>query len=273
MGTIFKKDYDELKYKYCDNIEYIRHELYRKIKPKLYMKMSIIKLLETIIYNFESEFCEDNKEVLKRKIINHSNRVYKNMKLIVTNLELNEKIFLSERDKFILSVSCLLHDIGKIYKDKDHHIYSVIIVDYLLHLDKRFDEDLINDILDVIYNHSKKTKKKDKISILSKIMRDADLFDEECGDSLFYLLIGVSGFKKCNLNKINLKQAKVLLYSKRDQKHKDEIKSKINTPGGYELYEKLLSEAAEKFYMFIDTIDNLKIENDYYDLDYFKKDK
>lgn len=247
--------------------------LSKYIKNKLSYKTTILELLETIINNFESEFCDDNKEVLKRKIINHSNRVYKNMKLIVTNLELNEKIFLSERDKFILSVSCLLHDIGKVYRDKDHNIYSVIIVDYLLRLDERFDEDLINDILDVIYNHSKKTKKKDKISILSKIMRDADLFDEECGDSLFYLLIGISGFKKCNLNKINLKQAKVLLYSKRDQKHKDEIKSKINTPGGYELYEKLLSEAAEKFYMFIDTIDNLNIGNDYYDLDYLEKYK
>lgn len=243
------------------------------IKNKLSYKTTILELLETLINNFESDFCEDNKEVLKRKIINHSNRVYRNMKLIVTNLELNEKIFLSKRDKFVLSISCLLHDIGKVYKDDDHHIYSTIMVDYLLRLDERFDEDLINDILDVIYNHSKKTKKKSKISILSQIMRDADLFDEECGDSLFYLLIGVSGFKKCNLNKINLKQAKVLLYSKRDQKHKDEIKSKINTPGGYELYEKLLSEAAEKFYMFIDTIDNLKIENDYYDLDYLEKDK
>lgn len=247
--------------------------LTKYIKNKLSYKTTMIELLETIIDNFESEFCEDNKEVLKRKIINHSNRVYRNMKLIVTNLELNGKIFLSKRDKFVLSVSCLFHDIGKVYGDNNHHIYSTIIVEYLLRLDKRFDEDLINDILDVIYNHSKKTKKKGKISILSKIMRDADLFDEECGDSLFYLLIGVSGFKKCNLNKINLKQAKLLLYSKRDQKHKDEIKSKINTPGGYELYEKLLSEAAEKFYMFIDTIDNLKIENDYYDLDYLEKDK
>lgn len=243
------------------------------IKNKLSCKTTILELLEIIINNFESEFCEDNKEVLKRKIINHSNRVYRNMKLIVTNLELNEKIFLSKRDKFILSVSCLLHDIGKVYKDKDHHLYSAIIVNYLLRLDKRFDEDLINDILDVIYNHSKKTKKKSKISILSKIMRDADLFDEECGDSLFYLLIGTSEFKKSNLNKIKIKESKLLLYSKRDQKHKDEIKSKINTPGGYELYEKLLSEAAEKFYMFLDTIDDLKIGNEYYDLDYLEEDK
>lgn len=273
MGNIFKKDYDELKYEYGDNIEYIRHGLYRKIVPKLYMKMPTIKLLEIIIDNFESDFCEDSKEVLKRKIINHSNRVYRNMKLIATNLELNEKIFLSKRDKFILSVSCLLHDIGKVYKDKDHHIYSTVIVDYLLRLDNRFDEDLINDILDVIYNHSKKTKKKNKISILSKIMRDADLFDEECGDSLFYLLIGVSEFKKCNFNKIKLKEAKRLLYSKRDQSHKDEIKSKINAPGGYELYEKLLFEATEKFYIFIDTIENLEIENEYYDLDYLEEDK
>lgn len=243
------------------------------VKNKLYNKMTMIELLETIINNVNSLYCEDNKEDLKRKIINHSNRVYRNMKLIVTNLELNEKIFLSKRDKFVLSVSCLLHDIGKIYKDKDHNIYSTIIVDYLLRLDKRFDEDLINDILDVIYNHSKKTKKKGKITILSKIMRDADLFDEECGDSLFYLLIGTSEFKKSNLNKIKIKEAKLLLYSKRDQKHKDEIKSKINTPGGYELYEKLLSEAAEKFYMFLDTIDDLKIGNDYYDLDYLEEDK
>ena len=178
MENIFKKDYNDLKYDYGDNIEYIRHELYRKIKPKLYIKMPIVKLLELIIDNFKSDFCEDNKEDLKRKIINHGNRVYKNMKMIVTNLELNEKIFLSKRDKFVLSVSCLLHDIGKVYKDKDHHIYSTIIVDYLLRLDNRFDEDLINDILDVIYNHSKKTKKKNKITILSKIMRDADLFDD-----------------------------------------------------------------------------------------------
>lgn len=243
------------------------------VKNKLFIKMTMIELLETIINNFESDFCEDNKEVLKRKIINHSNRVYRNMKLIVTNLELNEKIFLSKRDKFVLSVSCLLHDIGKVYNDDNHNYYSVIIVDYLLRLDKRFDGDLINDILDVIYNHSKKTKKKNKISILSKIMRDADLFDEECGDSLFYLLIGMSDFKKCNFNKIKLKEAKRLLYSKRDQIHKDEIKSKINTPGGYELYEKLLFEAAEKFYMFVSVIEDLEIENDYYDLDYFEEDK
>lgn len=251
----------------------IKSKMNQYIKNKLSYKTTMIELLELIINNFESDFCEDNKEGLKRKIINHSNRVYNNMKLIVTNLEINEKIFLSKRDKFVLSVSCLLHDIGKVYKDDRHNLYSTIIVEYLLRLDKRFDEDLINDILDTIYNHSKKTKKKDKISILSKIMRDADLFDEECGDSLFYLLIGVSEFKKCNLNKIKLKQAKLLLYSKRDQKHKDEIKSKINTPGGYELYEKLLYEAAEKFYMFLDTIDDLKIGNDYYDLDYLEEDR
>lgn len=251
----------------------IIHILTKYIKNKLSYKTTMIELLKTIINNFESEFCDDNKEVLKRKIINHSNRVYRNMKLIVTNLELNEKIFLSKRDKFVLSVSCLLHDIGKVYKDNNHHIYSTIIVEYLLRLDNRFDEDLINDILDVIYNHSKKTKKKSKISILSKIMRDADLFDEECGDSLYDLLIGVSEFKKCNFNKIKLKEAKRLLYSKRDQSHKDEIKSKINTPGGYELYEKLLFEAAEKFYMFVSVIEDLEIENDYYDLDYFEEDK
>lgn len=132
------------------------------VKNKLYNKMTMIELLETIINNVNSLYCEDNKEDLKRKIINHSNRVYRNMKLIVTNLELNEKIFLSKRDKFVLSVSCLLHDIGKVYNDSNHNYYSVIIVDYLLRLDKRFDEDLINDILDVIYNHSKKTKKKVK---------------------------------------------------------------------------------------------------------------
>lgn len=256
-----------------DDYDVIISKLKLYVENKLYNKMAMIELLKTIINNFESDFCEDNKEDLKRKIINHSNRVYKNMKLIVTNLELKEKIFLSKRDKFVLSVSCLLHDIGKVYDDNNHNYYSVIITDYLLRLDKRFDEDLINDILDVIYNHSKKTKKKNKISILSKIMRDADLFDEECGDSLFYLLIGVGEFKKCNLNKIKLKQAKRLLYSKRDQRHKDEIKSKINTPGGYELYEKLLFEAAEKFYMFVSVIEDLEIENDYYDLDYFEEDK
>ena len=230
--------------------------------------MNMLKLLEIFITKFDSTLCEDDNETLRRKIISHSDRVYKNMKIIVSNLEINHHIYLSHEEMFILSISCMLHDIGKTYSDKNHNFYSTVITEYLLTMDERFDSELINKILEVIYFHGKKNKNKDRISLLAKILRDADLFDEECGDSLFYLLISKIKNKRDTLNKLDIVKAKQLLKIKICNEHMEEIESKINTPGGKELYRRLLNETIENFYMFIDYIEGYEEVEDYYNLKY-----
>lgn len=263
----FYYSYEKDKYKLNDHINAINNKINKYINLNK-MNNSLIELLNYFIINFKSTLCDDNEKELRRKIISHSNRVYKNMKIIVKNLEINEGIFLSKEEMFILSLSCMLHDIGKVYSDKHHNFYSTVIVEYLLSLDERFDSELINKILEVIYFHSKKDKKQDKISILAKILRDADLFDEECGDSLLYLLISKIENNKDTLNKLKIKDAKKLLREKMSDENRKEIESKINTPGGKELYRHLLDETIEKFYMYIDYIEEYEESEDYYNMKY-----
>lgn len=262
------KEYEYKCYENEASVTNIINLIKKYIRCKLNIDMNIIKLLELFISDLKSMYCDDNEKELRRKIISHSNRVYKNMKIIVKNLEINEGIFLSKEEMFILSLSCMLHDIGKVYSDKHHNFYSTVIVEYLLSLDERFDSELINKILEVIYFHSKKDKKQDKISILAKILRDADLFDEECGDSLLYLLISKIENNKDTLNKLKIKDAKKLLREKISDENRKEIESKINTPGGKELYRHLLDETIEKFYMYIDYIEEYEESKDYYNMKY-----
>ena len=268
MTNKFFEKYEEDLDEYISHVNIIKEKINIYVKNKLYKEMNMLKLLEIFITKFDSTLCEDDNETLRRKIISHSNRVYKNMKIIVSNLEINHHIYLSHEEMFILSVSCMLHDIGKTYSDKNHNFYSTVITEYLLTMDERFDSELINKILEVIYFHGKKNKNKDRISLLAKILRDADLFDEECGDSLFYLLISKIKNKKDTLNKLDIAKAKQLLKIKICNEHMEEIESKINTPGGKELYRRLLNETIENFYMFIDYIEGYDEVEDYYNLKY-----
>ena len=266
-NKFFDKYIDDL-CEYIIDVKRIKNLLEIYIIPKINKETKIIELLNIFINKFKSEKCDDDSETLRRKIISHSNRVYKNMKIIVSNLEVNHHIYLSHEEMFILSISCMLHDIGKTYSDKNHNFYSTVITEYLLTMDERFDSELINKILEVIYFHGKKNKNKDRISLLAKILRDADLFDEECGDSLFYLLISKIKNKKDTLNKLDIVKAKQLLKIKICNEHIEEIESKINTPGGKELYRRLLNETIENFYMFIDYIEGYEEVEDYYNLKY-----
>ena len=50
--------------------------------------------------------------------------------------------------------------------------------------------------------------------------------------------------------------------------NRKEIESKINTPGGKELYRHLLDETIEKFYMYIDYIEEYEESEDYYNMKY-----
>ena len=258
---LYNDDLDE----YWKDIRAIKINLNKYILSELYKNMSIIRMIEILIKIFDSKFCKDDKETLRRKIIRHSNRVYKNMKIIVSFYEITTHDYLSEEDKFVLTIACMLHDIGKVYSDDNHNLFSTVIVEYLLSMDDRFDRDLINKILEVIYFHSNKTKRKNKISLLAKILRDADLFDENCGFSLDILLISKIVNEKSNLNKLKIKEAKMMLYEKTNDGQKEDIKRKINVPGGYELYEQLLRQSKENFYLFIDELEEYDDENDYYE--------
>ena len=74
--------------------------------------------------------------------------------------------------------------------------------------------------------------------------------------------------KKDTLNKLDIVKAKQLLKIKICNEHMKEIESKINTPGGKELYRRLLNETIENFYMFIDYIEGYEEVEDYYNLKY-----
>lgn len=245
-------------------VNYVINLTNKYVLPYIESDMSVIKLLDLFINNFKSDHCKYSKKVLRKKIISHSNRVYKNATIIMSNLELNHKIYFSQEDRFIMCLSCMFHDIGKVHDDDNHNMYSTIITEHLLSLDSRIEREIIDKILEIIYFHTKKNKHKNKISLMAKILRDADLFDEECGDSLLYLLLSKIDNEKEDLNKLKIKEAKQLLSEKVSSDHKNEIESKINTPGGKELYNKLLNETVEKFYLYIDYIDDYDEDNYYY---------
>lgn len=264
MNKFFKYYNFDLE-EYKTDIKNIHNWIDEVIIKKLYKGISVIKLLNIFIDNIYSNLCDEKRSTLRRKIIRHSNRVYKNMKTIVSFYEITTHDYLSEEDKFVLTIACMLHDIGKVYSDDNHNLFSTVIVEYLLSMDGRFDRDLINKILEVIYFHSNKTKRKNKISLLAKILRDADLFDENCGFSLDILLISKIVNEKSNLNKLKIKEAKMMLYEKTNDGQKEDIKRKINVPGCYELYEQLLRQSKENFYLFIDEFEEYDDENDYYE--------
>ena len=62
---------------YCETVYTIKSRLDKYIKNNLYKNMSILELLQVFIDNFVSKHCNDDNETLRRKIISHSNRVYK----------------------------------------------------------------------------------------------------------------------------------------------------------------------------------------------------
>ena len=244
----FRNKYLDDREEFEKDVKFIEKQIENHIMNSLYKGMSLCQFLEKIIINFDKS--ADHK-ILRNKIIGHGQRVYKNANRIMTNLEKKEKIFLTDREKGILTIACMMHDIGKVYSDKNHNFYSVVIIDYILSKDKNIPKDTLNSILEIIYFHSHKGKRKEKISILAKILRDSDLFDENCGESLFILLLTKIENNNSNLNNIDYKSAKLLLKEKTDYVYTERIKRKINITSDIKLYTKLLREATMNFYEFI----------------------
>lgn len=235
---------DELK----NDVKCIENMIEKNVMNALYKDMGLETLLEKIIKNFNKT---SDVDALKNKIISHGHRVYKNAIKIINNLEAKEKLSLTNNEKGIITIACMMHDIGKIYSDKNHNFYSTVIIDYILSKDKNISKDTVNSILEMVYFHSNKSKRKDKISMFAKILRDADLFDENCGESLFILLMTKIDNQSKNLNNVDYKVSKRLLKEKNDYIYTEKIKRKININVDVKLYNKLLQEATMNFYQIV----------------------
>lgn len=244
----FRSKYLDDREEFKEDVKNIEKMIDKKVMKTLYKEMNLETLLEKLIINFNNK---NDTVLMRNKIISHGYRVYKNAFRIVANLEIKDKIFLTDKEKNILTFACMTHDIGKLYSDKHHNFYSVVIIDYILSKDKSISKDTLNSILEVIYFHSDKGKRKDKISLLAKILRDADLFDENCGESLFILLISRLKNNNKDLNKIDYTTSKKLLNEKTNYIYTEKTKRKINIKSNVKLYSKLLQEASVNFYRIV----------------------
>ena len=217
------------------------------------------EIINFVINNLHFKNCNYTNEALRSKIRDHGKRVSKNVDEIIIYLSEIKLIKLSNIEKQNLKIASLLHDIGKIYKDDNHEIYSAIISKYLMNMDYKmrkdsiFNEARINEIINIILNHSHKKKKRNEINICSKILRDADLFDENCGHSLVSLLASVI---KNNSKKVDKKGNKIynlnhLIYDESDRylnevqtyHHLCDIYDRINIYENIFLFNKMLKEA------------------------------
>ena len=254
-------EYDEDKNHNKKDVKRIINELDENVIKNLYDNMKIMMILEKIILNFSSGYDTDE---LKNKIMCHGVRVYNNAKIIVSNLENKKIMYLSNNDKRILYLACICHDIGKIYSKNNHHFYSVIILEYILNKLNIIKKEDIKYILEPIYFHSSKTKHKSKISQLAKILRDADLFDENCGQSLLILLVSNIKNKHNNLNFIDYKKSTRLLKEKMNPSYKAKIEEKINIESNKKLYNDLLWDAMSKYYEIIQPFECEQDNDPYY---------
>ena len=213
--------------------------------------MSLIDILYVLYKKFYNDKCKLNNKEKYNKVIMHSMRVYKNTKIIIEYLYSHHMI-MSNRDKEDLMIAALFHDIGKLYKDDENHpYYSACMLECLLGYLKIMTDERLFSISKIVAMHGKKRKFRNNINYLTKILRDADLFDEVCGDSLLELALGNIESKNNklteNLNHNDYKFSDMIIKDRNDEDVKNEILDKINIEENKELYLKLLDEAIEKY--------------------------
>lgn len=226
-------------------------------KLALYRYNGVDELLY-LIKDFGDDFYDVKKKKqnkLTQQVISHSFRVVNNMMIILKDL-INKGDYFDEIELYSMYIAALFHDIGKIMTkndklDNDDHAYiSYLMMKYIL------DEDLIRTsmdfsydiILEMIYAHSNKTKYRDQISIYDKILRDADLFDELCGDSLFELLSSKVRCINNNLNEFDFSESDDIIKCMKSFKTKEYVHRRINIESNKELYDYELKRAIDKYY-------------------------
>ena len=245
-----------------DNIIRLMNE---NILNKININLSILEIINIIFDNLCSGYIsQKNIQKIKSKVIRHTNRVLKHLDIIFQFSEFKGRKKFTEYEKYVMRIACMLHDIGKIYKDNDefHAVYSYFISKYILELSNKMDETTKNLILEIILMHGNKKEYRKEISEYTALVRDADLFDENCGFSLVHILnlmiIGCKNadeyeefnkkyLKKLNLNKENHQISDDLKEYKTCNKYVTKIKSRISIEWNKELYDLERAKAVEKY--------------------------
>lgn len=200
---------------------------------------------------YDIEFQDANK--ITHKIIKHSSRVLDNFKIIINHLT-KKGYYFSKKEMNSMYVAIALHDIGKIITEHDglinddHASISYLMVNYLYKNGFKTIIDFDHDsVLEMIYYHSKKTKHQDKISLCCKVVRDADLFDECCGESLFVLLRDLAKCNNINLNSYTNVRPEELLEHVQTKKFKNDIIERINIEDNIKLFKRELKKAEKQY--------------------------
>lgn len=248
------------KHKYEHKVKNFMDEFVFENKFALYKYDKIDELLYLI-----KEFGDDFYDIKKKKrnklthqVISHSFRVIINMMIILKDLT-NKGDYFNETELYSMYIATMFHDVGKIITkndtsmdDDDHAYISYLMMKYIL------DKDLIRTsiyyscdiILEMIRYHSNKTKYRDQISIYVKILRDADLFDEICGDSLFELLRNKVRCINNNLNEFDYSESEDIIKCMRSSKTKEYVYKRINIESNKELYEYELKRAFDMYHEY-----------------------
>ena len=228
-------------------------------KFALYKYDDIDELLY-LIKDFGDDFYDIKKKKrnkLTHQVISHSFRVINNMMIILKDLANNGDYF-DTTELYSMYIAAMFHDVGKIMTkndkldNEDHAYISYLMMKYIL------DKDLIRTpmnysydiILEMIYSHSNKTKYRDQISIYDKILRDADLFDELCGDSLFELLRNKVRCINNDLNEFDYSESEDIIKCMKSSKTKEYVYKRINIKSNKELYNSELKRAFDMYYEY-----------------------
>jgi len=208
------------------------------------------------IDDFYTDKCKYDEEYYFHTCYRHSIRVRDNVRTIVEYHESTGFRKYSREEKLILEIAALYHDVGKMFKKKHHNYWSVVIFNYLIEnmeiKDIRLTDKMVKEINECILYHNHKTKYRDKISVLVKIIRDADRMDEMCGNSLLelatsYIINEKSFDDEPNLNHLDYTQSDMIINTRNDKVTKEMMEEELNMKINYELYLQLLNKANEQY--------------------------
>lgn len=244
-----------MKYEQCEHkVDKFMERFINRNKYELEYIKSADKLLY-LLKDFGDEYYDVSKKKenkLTHQIISHSFRVVQNLRLIL--LHLRDKGYMFNHNELgNMFIAANLHDIGKIITENDksikhdHNIIGYLMLKYLFKNDSlltNYDKQII---LEMVKMHSNKRHDKNKITIYTKILRDADLFDERCGDSLFNLLRDTTICESKNLNSYNYSESEEILSYAKSEIGKKFVFKRINVNENIELFEKELLKAEKKY--------------------------
>lgn len=196
---------------------------------------------------------EKKQNKLTHQIIKHSFRVLNNLRTILLFLkDKGYKFNIGELNN--MTIGAVLHDVGKVMcesdkklKDAPHSLIGYLMIKRLFKYDNKLSNYDKCVILEMIKMHSDKRKDRDKITIYTKLLRDADLFDEICGDSLYDLLRDLTTCVNINLNTYEYDGILELIKESKSDSTIQKIVKRINVKENRKLFYRELKKAEAKY--------------------------